>query len=198
MQRRLVAVGVSLGGLEAIPVLLGSLAADFDTPVVIVQHRAADSESRLAELLSRRTHRPVEEPESGCVVTRGRIYLAPADYHILLDGEHLALSTESAVGYARPSIDVLFESVAEELGRGAVAVVLTGATADGAAGAARIAAAGGVVLVQEPSTAESRVAPTAAIERIARAEVLRLPAMGPRLAQLCPSAGDWPCGAGAG
>ena len=105
----------------------------------------------------------------------GRVYLAPRDYHLLVERGHFALSTEAPVYFARPSIDVLFESAADAYGEGVVGVVLTGANGDGARGLARIKAAGGLAVVQEPATARAPEMPSAAIEAADVDRVLPLP-----------------------
>jgi len=114
----------------------------------------------------------------------GHVYVSPPDYHLLIDGDHLALSLDEPVRYARPSIDVLFESAAATFGRATIAVVLTGGGADGARGAAAVEAAGGIVLVQRPDEAVGPDMPKAAIAATERAEVLGLQALADRLTHL--------------
>jgi two-component system, chemotaxis family, protein-glutamate methylesterase/glutaminase len=176
-----VAIGASLGGLTAIETLLEALPASFPASVLIVQHRRADSDSRLLELLRSHSALPVWEPEDKQPLEPGHVYLAPPDYHMLVERGRLALSIDPPVAFARPSIDVLFESVADAYGLRAVAVVLTGASSDGAAGAALIKRQGGIVLVQDPSSAEAPQAPKAAIAATQVDAVLHLPALALRL-----------------
>ena len=104
----------------------------------------------------------------------GHIYIAPANYHLLVDRGAFELSVDEKVLLARPSIDVLFESVADFHGSGVIAVVLTGASADGARGAARIKRRGGFLIVQDPSTAECRIMPDAALTAAPADEVVPL------------------------
>lgn len=158
-----VAVGVSTGGLAVLGELLSRLPADFGLPVAVVQHRVEEVEAITVHLLQRRCAIPVSEVGDGERVEPGRVYLAPPGYHLLVDGERFALSTAAPVQHARPSIDVLFESAAEAFRERAIALVLTGRGRDGAAGAARVKALGGMVVVQEPATAEEAGMPTAAI-----------------------------------
>ena len=173
---RLVVIGTSLGGLTALPAVLRGLPRDFRCPVVVVQHRAIDTDDQsLAAVLQRGCPLELREVEDKDPLTPGRVYLAPADYHVLVDDGHLTLSTEARVLHARPSIDLLFESAAEAYRKRVVGVVLTGASRDGALGCQAIKRHGGVVLVQDPSTAESRVMPGAAIEVGAADRVLTLP-----------------------
>lgn len=158
----LVVIGASLGGLAALPVLLRALPADYGAPLVIVQHRGQGSDD-LAAALQRGCLLPVREVEDKDPLRPGVVFLAPTDYHVLVDEGRLCLSTEPRVHHARPSIDVLFESAAAVYGVGVLAVVLTGTSRDGAFGALQVKRRGGVVLVQDPRTAEGRLMPEAAI-----------------------------------
>jgi two-component system chemotaxis response regulator CheB len=178
-----VVIGASLGGLKALKILLGALPASFAAPVVIVQHRSKHSEEGYAQLLQEASLLPVSEIEDKDELAPGHVYLAPPDYHVLVDGKHLSLSTEDPVNHSRPSIDVLFESAAHGLREKVVAVVLTGSTADGAEGAWRVKRNGGRVVCQDPAGAESGIMPAAAIAS-ADAEVLPLEDIGRRLVEL--------------
>jgi two-component system chemotaxis response regulator CheB len=113
------------------------------------------------------------------------VYLAPADYHLLVESDRtFALSTEGPVRYARPSIDVLFESAADVYGDKVAGVLLTGASADGARGAQRIKQRGGWLIVQDPATAESRVLPNAGLAAAQADEVVPLDRVAASLRQL--------------
>jgi len=160
----IVVIGTSLGGLTALETLLPLLSSDFDLPVAVVQHRGVESTSRLSATLRRYTHLNVHEAHDKEPIKSGTLYLAPPDYHLLVERGMFALSTDPPVQYARPSVDVLFETAADEYGDKVTAVVLTGAGRDGADGAARVMARGGTVLVQSPSTAECGSMPEAAIK----------------------------------
>jgi two-component system chemotaxis response regulator CheB len=175
--QRIVVVGTSLGGLNALSVLLAGLPGDFPLPIAIVQHRSRDADSGLVELLQRQSRLPVVEAEDKTAIETGRVYLAPPDYHLLIGGEQFSLSIEAPVSHARPSIDVLFDSAASSFGSGVIAVVLTGASADGALGAAIVKSKGGRVIVQDPKEAESPVMPLAVISRNAAHAVLLLHAI---------------------
>lgn len=182
----LVVVGASWGGLSAIRVLLGGLPAGFGAPVVVVQHRSSDSHpTAFRELLGASTTLGVCEVEDKQPLEPGRAYLAPPDFHTLVEGDHLELSVEAAVSHSRPSIDVLFESAAEARRDDCVGVVLTGANADGAAGLARIAELGGAAIVQDPVTAERGEMPRAAAEAVPDAHVLPLEEIPVLLVELC-------------
>jgi two-component system chemotaxis response regulator CheB len=159
----IIVIGCSLGGLNALGILLGGLPEALPVPLVLVQHRGKESDDALCRVLGTRCQLRVTEPVDKEPLAPGHLYVAPADYHLLVDEKHLALSTDAPVHYARPSIDVLFESAAESYGAGVVGVVLTGANQDGAAGAARIQQRGGRIVVQDPAFAESPPMPAAAI-----------------------------------
>lgn len=188
MAFEIVVVGTSLGGLAALETLLAGLPGDFPLPLAVVQHRRASAESMLANLLRRHCVLPVKEPHDKDQIEAGRVYLAPADYHLLIEAGAFALSTEGPVQYARPSVNVLFTSAADTYRSGVIGVVLTGANEDGAQGAARIKAAGGFLIVQAPETAECAVMPRAALAAAAADQVLPLPEIAPFLARLCPAA----------
>lgn len=163
---QLVVVGASLGGLEAVGSLLAALPAAFGPPLVIVHHCSADTDSSRTAALRARSPLPLEEAEDKMPLQPGHVYLAPPGYHLLVEDQSLALSTEAPVGYSRPSIDVCFESAAQSYGPGVVGVVLTGANNDGAAGAAAIKRYGGRVLVQDPATADTATMPAATLAAV--------------------------------
>lgn len=169
MNASIVVIGASLGGLTALRTVLGALPEDYSVPVVIAQHRGFDSDHHGSDLLGQALSRfgplTARDAEDKGPVEAG-VWLAPAGYHLMVEDQHFALSTESVVSYARPSIDVLFESAALTYGRGVVAVVLTGTGRDGAAGARAVQDAGGHVLVQDPLEAESPAMPRAALEAL--------------------------------
>ncbi len=160
----LVTVGVSSGGLQALKLLLGSLPADFPLPLLIVQHLAPESGDGMARLLADCCAIRVKEADELERALPGSAYLAPANYHLLVQRDGLmTLATDGYVSFARPSIDVLFESAALALGPAVIGVVLTGANSDGARGLAAIKAAGGVAIVQDPADAEASAMPAAAL-----------------------------------
>lgn len=163
MRPGIVVVGTSLGGLRALQALLERLPAEFSLPIAIVQHRDTISGGGLSTILQDHSALLVSEPQDKEPILPGRVYLAPADYHLLAEKGRFALSTDGPVHNSRPSIDVLFESAADAYGEGVVGVVLTGANQDGAAGSARIRSRGGLVVAQDPETAEVPAMPKAAI-----------------------------------
>jgi len=159
-----IVIGTSWGGLDAVSRLLDGLDDAVRQPIVVVQHRSAESEDgALAHLLSHHTRRSVRDAEDKTELEPYHVYLGPPDYHVLVEDGHIALSTDEPVQYARPSVDVLFEIAADEYGERAIGIVLTGANDDGARGLAKIKDCGGVAIVQEPSSSERRAMPDAAI-----------------------------------
>jgi two-component system chemotaxis response regulator CheB len=180
-----VVIGASLGGLDAVRLLLRNLPAEFAPPIVLVQHRMSESDGLLVQLLAEQSPLPVSEPEDKDPIERGHVYVAPSDYHLYVEQGFFALSMDEPVCYARPSIDVLFESAADSYGAGTIAVMLTSSNRDGADGARAVKRAGGRVLVQDPRTALSPVAPTAVIASTAVDGVLSVEHIARRLTELC-------------
>jgi two-component system chemotaxis response regulator CheB len=186
MTYEVIAIGASWGGLHAVGTLLEGIPTELDQAIVIAQHRSAESaRGGLEALLQRHIARPVSEPHDKEAVEPRRVYVAPADYHLLVDGPRFALSIEGRVQFARPSIDVLFESVAEAYRERAIGIVLTGANEDGAAGLAAIKQNGGVGIVQDPRTATKKTMPEAAIAASRADAVLPLEEIAPFLYGLC-------------
>jgi two-component system, chemotaxis family, protein-glutamate methylesterase/glutaminase len=181
----LVVIGTSLGGLNAIKVLLSQLPANFPLPIVVVQHRGKDPDEELCQHLQQFSQLRISEADDKEKILAGRVYLAPPNYHLLVEKSgSFALSTEAPVVSARPSIDVLFDSAAVSYGNKVIAIVLTGASKDGAFGVSKIQSRGGLVIVQEPSTAESSVMPKAAIAAITVEYILPLEEIGVTLLRL--------------
>ncbi|HKW46082.1 MAG TPA: chemotaxis protein CheB [Gemmatimonadaceae bacterium] len=167
----IVVVGTSWGGLNALRELVGNLPADFRVPTVLVQHRHRESNHLLSTFLQERTDLRVTEVEDKMPIEQGTLFIAPADYHLLIDRDVFALSTDPPVRYSRPSIDVTFYSAADAYEAATIGVILTGANSDGSRGLRRIFDRGGIALVQEPTTAESPTMPAAAIRCVPDARV---------------------------
>jgi two-component system, chemotaxis family, protein-glutamate methylesterase/glutaminase len=179
-------VGASWGGLRAVGRLLDGLPGRLELAFVVAQHRGADSRpGGLEELLQSRSRYPVLEASDKDTIEPGRVYIAPPDYHLLVEPGSFALSVDERVNYARPSIDVLFESASDAYGDRVIGIVLTGANQDGAAGLARIKARGGVAIVQDPSEAEAHAMPAAALAATEADAVLPLAEIGRFLHGLC-------------
>jgi two-component system, chemotaxis family, protein-glutamate methylesterase/glutaminase len=181
----LICIGASWGGLHAVSRLLGDVPDDIDQPIAIAQHRHPEAGSALAELLGEHTRRPVLDVEDKTPIEPRHVYLAPSDYHLLVEPGSFALSVDERVQHARPSIDVLLESAADAYGPAVIGVILTGANEDGAAGLARIKRRGGVAIVQDPGSAERRAMPDAAIAATVADAILPLEEIGRFLYGLC-------------
>lgn len=184
MPYSIVAVGTSWGGLMAMSQLLGALPSDFSIPIAIVQHRSRDSDRLLTQLLQDATDLCVCEIEDKDLLEPGKVYVAPANYHLLIERGYFSLTVEEPVRYSRPSIDVMFTSAADTYGKEAIGVVLTGANEDGSRGLAHIVKRGGKALIQAPKSAEMPIMPEAAVRAVPTAEVLPLPQLSKRLIEL--------------
>lgn len=180
----LVVVGTSWGGLTALRTLVGGLPDTFMMAVALVQHRHKDSDHMLRTLLQEGSALEVHEVEDKMPILQGRVYVAPPDYHTLVEPGHFSLSTEAPVRFSRPSIDVTFLSAADSYAHRTVGIVLTGANADGSEGLRRISDRGGLAIVQDPATAESTLMPAAAVKAVPRARVMTLADMTKFIASL--------------
>ncbi len=180
----MIVIGGSLGGCAALREILRRLPADFSQAIAVVLHRHREEESLLVSLLQAGLALPVNEVEDKEPIEPGHVYVCPADYHLLIDQGCFALSTDDPVNFARPSVDVLFESVAEWERDQAIAVILTGRGSDGASGAKKIRESRGIVLIQDPRTAEGPWMPLAAINAVPDARVLGLPEIAEALVEL--------------
>jgi len=181
---QLIVIGCSLGVMNALTVILGALPRTFPVPIAIVQHRYRTSNESLPAYFRRNIPLNVVDADDKQWIRPGYVYLAPANYHLLVEEGEFSLSVDEAVAYSRPSIDVLFESAADAYREKVAAVVLTGANADGARGTARIKQSGGFVIVQDPETAEAPEMPRAAIASTAVDRILPLDRIGPLLVEL--------------
>lgn len=177
-------VGTSWGGLAALRELVGALPDDLTIPIVLVQHRHKLSDHVLPTLLQDRTRLRVFEVEDKAPIEPGCVYVAPADYHLLVEPTYFTLSVDDPIRYSRPSIDLTFSTASDAFGARTIGVVLTGANADGAEGLRRIVERGGVGIVQEPATAESPTMPAAALKAVPSAKVMTLGAIGALIGEM--------------
>jgi two-component system chemotaxis response regulator CheB len=182
---QLVAIGCSMGGMQALQTIFETLPADFPLPITVVQHRYRTSNEGLPQFLRHHSKLMVVDTTDKEWLKPGTVYLAPANYHLLVERGELSLSVDEKVEYSRPSIDVMFESAADAYGSGVIGVVLTGANSDGARGAVRIKKRGGFVIAQDPKTAESPAMPQAAVDATRVDRILPLDRIGPFLVELC-------------
>lgn len=161
------AIGVSAGGLNALSRILPLLHRDLALSVLVVQHLRPDSDSYLVHHLARLSTIRVKEAEDKETVEPGTVYIAPPDYHLLVESDRsLSLSAEERVNFSRPSIDVTFETAAEAFQDQLIGIVLTGANNDGSRGLARIKYFGGMTVVQSPESAEYDIMPRSAIDAV--------------------------------
>jgi len=180
-----VVMGLSAGGLQALKVLIPSLPSSFALPVAIAQHNSENSGGFLASYLNEIGELTVKEAEDKEPLCAGHAYLAPPGYHLLIeDDETFSLSVDPRVNYCCPSIDVLFESAADAFGESLIGIVLTGANSDGSRGLKAIKARGGVAIVQNPASAESRYMPQAALNATPVDHVVTLDELAPLLMRL--------------
>ena len=157
-----VAIGASAGGIEALHAVAATLPASFPVPVLIVQHMDPRHKSLLAGLLGRRCRLRVKQAVNEETIRGGTVYIAQPDMHLIVRSGRLVLTDTAQVHFSRPSIDLLFQSVADNYGDRAIGVILSGSGVDGADGTRAIKAKGGTTLAQDPATAAHAGMPQAA------------------------------------
>jgi len=180
-----VAIGSSAGGLQALSEVLAPITSEFPASILIVQHLDPHHKSMMSGLLSSRTRLRVKQAEHGEVLLPGVAYIAPPDEHLLVGPGKVQLAHSQLVHFSRPSIDLLFESVAGTYRSRSIGVVLSGSNRDGSAGIRTIKEAGGTTVAQRPEEAEFKVMPQAAIRTGCVDHVLSLQQVGPTLVKLC-------------
>jgi two-component system, chemotaxis family, protein-glutamate methylesterase/glutaminase len=180
-----IAIGASAGALDAVRRITEALPRDCAAAIVVVFHVGAIP-SQLPEILTWRGKLPVLFAEDGAALEPGRIYVAPPDHHVLLEGPgRIRLDRGSKVHNTRPAVDPLFASAAAAFGRRVVGVVLGGRSKDGATGLRKIKDHGGLALVHDPDEASVPQMPAAAAVAAANAEVLRIDRLARRVAEFC-------------
>lgn len=173
-----VVIGASAGGIDALMRILPALPEKFGFSVTVVLHLPDDRDSRLAEVFQQHLLMPVRQADDKMRVQAGTVYFAPPGYHLSIENDlTFSLSQEEPVHFSRPAIDILMESAADAYGKRLAGMLFTGASADGAAGMERIAACGGLTVVQDPQDAEIATMPAAAIRLHAPDAVLPVPAI---------------------
>jgi two-component system, chemotaxis family, protein-glutamate methylesterase/glutaminase len=180
-----IAMGSSAGGLNALNHVLRSLPKSFPSSIVVVQHLSPEHKSWIADLLGRNTQMKVKQAEHGEIMLLGTVYIAPPDEHLLVGPGKIQLAHSQLVHFSRPSIDLLFESVAGTYGSRSVGVVLSGSGRDGATGIRAIKEAGGITIAQNPETAEFRPMPQAAADTGCIDFIVPLEKIGNTLIELC-------------
>lgn len=161
---KVVILGGSAGGLQAMFAILRQLTPSFRHPLILILHRATGADSTLADLLVGKTHLTVCEIEEKEPVREGHLYLCPSDYHVLLESdETFSLDASEKVNFSRPSLDVVFRSAAIVFRERLVAALLSGANSDGAEGLLYVKKMGGTTIVQDPADAQVGFMPQAAM-----------------------------------
>jgi two-component system, chemotaxis family, protein-glutamate methylesterase/glutaminase len=188
-EKQVIVIGASWGGLAALTLLFKSMPEHFGIPIIVVQHRSRHADNLLAVLLQDITSLRVVDVEDKEPLEADSVFIAPANYHLLVEGDHLSLTTDPLVRFSRPSIDVTFASAGDEYRSGATGVVLTGANDDGSRGLRHIVDLGGRAIIQDPATAESSAMPAASVRLVPEAEVLELSKIGPRLVEIASGSG---------
>ena len=164
---RLIVIGGSAGSLQVIMEMIKNLDDNLGFPIVLVVHRKAQSTSILPTLLQQFTTMQVLEVEDKTEIENGKIYIVPADYHMLFeDTNKVSLEGSEKMNYSRPSIDVTFKSAAETFGDSVIGILLSGANADGVEGLGYIRKNKGKVWIQDPETAEVDYMPRQAAQQI--------------------------------
>jgi two-component system chemotaxis response regulator CheB len=164
MEYEAVAIGASAGGLQALSLILKELPVDFPLPVIVVQHRSKEERMLLEEVLQLKCSIKIKQADEKEKFMSGTVYFAPADYHLLIEGDRsFSLSSDAPVNFSRPSIDVTFETASEAFGNKFIGIILTGSSKDGAAGIEAIKKRGGVTIAQNPVGAQFPFMPQAAI-----------------------------------
>jgi len=159
-----IVIGASAGGLQALSSILSALPEKYTLPVIIVQHRAKEEKDLLENILQQKCRIKIKQADEKELITSGRVYFAPANYHLLVERNRtFSLSSDETVNYSRPSIDVLFETAAEVYEKRLVAIVLTGSNNDGANGVKVVRSQGGLTIVQNPGEAQYPAMPVASI-----------------------------------
>ncbi len=180
-------IGVSAGGMKALRTLFQALSNSFQLPLIIVQHEASYADDFLAKYLSGLSSLSVKQAHDKEDIEKGSAYLAPPGYHLMIeDDQSFALSTDAPVNYARPSIDVLFETAADVYGTTLIGIILTGANDDGSRGLKYLKDIGGLAIVQNPATAEVSSMPEKAIERTQVDHILTIEEIATFLNKLIP------------
>ncbi|QPH38020.1 chemotaxis protein CheB [Pedobacter endophyticus] len=147
-------IGGSAGSLDVLLEIFPNLNENLKFPIIIVVHRKASNESLLTDLLKHRTPLKVSEADEKVLLKNGQVYIAPADYHLLVEEDRsLSLDYSEKINYSRPSIDVTFQSAAEVFKEGLVCVLLSGSNADGVEGLKAVNKFGGTAVIQDPTTA---------------------------------------------
>lgn len=175
MRYQAIVIGISSGGMNLLKIMFSSLPTDFNTPIIIVQHVGANSNSHWIKLLNEKSNLNLKEADEKEKIENGTVYFAPPNYHLLIEKDRtFSLTIDERVNFARPSIDVLFESAAEAYKNTLIGIVLTGSNNDGNQGIKRIKECGGLIIIQDPTTAESPYMPSSALTVVESDHILSI------------------------
>jgi len=162
-----VVIGVSAGGMKALEILFSRLKRNCNLAFIVVQHVSPGSDDYFARYLNNNSKLTVKQADEKEIIQKGHVYIAPPDYHLLIEEDRtFSLTVDKKVNYARPSIDLLFETAAFAYGSSLIGIILTGANKDGSQGLKKIKKAGGLTIVQDPKTAEASMMPQEAINAV--------------------------------
>ena len=165
---KLIVIGGSAGSLQVIMEIISTIRPDFPLPILVVLHRNSSFESSLEGLFASRSRALIKEVEEKEVIMPGVVYIAPPDYHVLIEEDQtFSLDYSERVNFSRPSIDVTFYCASDVYGAELVCLLLSGGNADGVEGLEYVKSRGGVVVVQDPATAEVPYMPQHAINQVA-------------------------------
>lgn len=164
-QYKAIVIGGSAGSFQVINKILNGLPTDFELPIIMCLHRLKHVRQGFVEALNLKSSITVEEPDDKEPIRKGKIYLAPANYHMLVElGNSFALSTDEMVNHSRPSIDLTLESAAYVYKNKLIGILLSGANKDGAIGMKKIKDWGGLTIVQDPAECMIDTMPTSAMK----------------------------------
>jgi len=165
-KRDIIVIGSSAGGVYALQKLVASLPENLAASIFIVQHLAPGSKSILPAILSSKGHLTALHPEDGELIRHGYIYIAPPDFHMLIEGDKILVKKGPKENRFRPSIDALFRSAAYNYGPRVIGVVLTGMLDDGTSGMWSVKRLGGLGIIQEPEDAQYPAMPANVLEYV--------------------------------
>lgn len=163
--KKLIVIGGSSGGIEAICLILEKLNSTFTIPIILILHRSSSIDNSLVELISYKTNLIVKEADEKDELLERHLYIAPPNYHLLIESDgSLSLDVSEKILFSRPSIDVSFESAARAYGANLTAVLLSGANMDGSLGLQKVQLLGGKIFIQDPEEASVNFMPQKAID----------------------------------
>ncbi len=170
-----IVMGVSSGGMNALNILFSLLPKDFSIPIIILQHIGPHSDNQWIKSINKKAKIFIKEAEEKEQIEQGNVYVSSPNYHLLIEEDKtFSFTIDERVNYARPSIDVLFESAADAYKNKLIGIILTGSNSDGTKGMKHIKESGGLVIAQDPDTAESSYMPASAIAVVKMDYILSL------------------------